>query len=173
MVGREDNFLHQQLPGLQAIGPLQALHRVSIPPCYRNSGLGGRRVHRNVTRSPRQAVCGLMLLHPGVIAMPKFRSLVPMLQTLDMERTIAWYEFVLGFQRVGEQADGWCCLSRDGISIMFMTNAHLGPPHATATQYISVDNADALWEQVKENCQAEWGPEDMPYGLLGVRHQGP
>ena len=97
--------------------------------------------------------------------MPKFRSLVPMLQTLDMERTIAWYESVLGFQRVGEQADGWCCLSRDGISIMFMTNAHLGPPHATATQYISVDNADALWEQVKENCQAEWGPEDMPYGL--------
>jgi catechol 2,3-dioxygenase-like lactoylglutathione lyase family enzyme len=33
--------------------------------------------------------------------MPKFRRLVPMLQTLDMGRTIAWYEAVLGFRRVG------------------------------------------------------------------------
>jgi uncharacterized glyoxalase superfamily protein PhnB len=97
--------------------------------------------------------------------MPKFRSLVPMLQTLDMERTIAWYESILGFQWQGQQEGEWCRLGRDGISIMFMTNAHLGPPHATATQYFSVDNADALWELLKENCQAEWGPEDMPYGL--------
>jgi len=51
--------------------------------------------------------------------MPEFRSLVPMLQTLDMERTIAWYESVLGFQRVGQQAFAecplclrFCCKSR-------------------------------------------------------------
>src|SRR5690349_9612993 len=96
--------------------------------------------------------------------MPKFTSLVPMLQTLDMDRTIAWYESVLQFQRQDRQ-DGWCRLGRDGISIMFMTNAHLGPPQATATQYFSVDDADALWALVKGKCQAEWGPENMPYGL--------
>jgi hypothetical protein len=44
-------------------------------------------------------------------------------------------------------------------------NAHLGPPHATATQYFTVDDVDALWDGVKRHCRAEWGPEDMPYGL--------
>jgi uncharacterized glyoxalase superfamily protein PhnB len=97
--------------------------------------------------------------------MPTFRSLVPMLQTLDLRQTVVWYQTVLGFQRVGEEADGWCCLSRDGVSIMFMTNDHLGPPHATATQYFTVDDADVLWDSIKDDCKAEWGPEDMPYGL--------
>jgi len=97
--------------------------------------------------------------------MPKFWKLVPMLQTKDMNRTVAWYETVLGFERTGPKADGWCCLSRDGVSIMFMNNAHLGEPHATATQYFTVDDVDALWDRIKGHCQAEWGPEDFSYGL--------
>jgi uncharacterized glyoxalase superfamily protein PhnB len=97
--------------------------------------------------------------------MPKFRKLVPMLQTKDMDRTVAWYEAVLGFERTGRKADGWCCLSRDGVSIMFMNNAHLGEPCATATQYFTVDDVDALWDGIKGSCQAEWGPENFSYGL--------
>jgi uncharacterized glyoxalase superfamily protein PhnB len=97
--------------------------------------------------------------------MPKFQSLVPMLQTLNMEQTVKWYESVLGFHREAYRGNHWCRLGRDGISIMFMTNAHLGRPHATATQYFSVDNADALWKIIKESCKTEWGPKDMPYGL--------
>jgi len=97
--------------------------------------------------------------------MQSFQKLVPMLQTLDIERTVAWYETVLGFRREGEPGGEWCCLRRDSVSIMFMTNVHLGDPHATATQYITVDDADALWDSVKGQCKAEWGPQDMPYGL--------
>jgi uncharacterized glyoxalase superfamily protein PhnB len=97
--------------------------------------------------------------------MPMFQRLVPMLQTLDIERTAAWYESVLGFRRQGQQGNGWCSLGRDGVSIMFMHNAHLGAPQATATQYFTVDDVDALWDQVKHNCTVEWGPEDMSYGL--------
>ena len=96
--------------------------------------------------------------------MPKFRKLVPMLQTKDMDRTVAWYQTVLEFERTGK-ADGWCRLSRDGVSIMFMNDAHLGEPHATATQYFTVDDVDGLWDRVKGHCQAEWGPEDFSYGL--------
>lgn len=96
--------------------------------------------------------------------MPKFRKLVPMLQTKDMDRTVAWYQTVLELERTGK-ADGWCRLSRDGVSIMFMNDAHLGEPHATATQYFTVDDVDALWDRVKGHCQAEWGPEDFSYGL--------
>lgn len=87
--------------------------------------------------------------------MPKFRKLVPMLQTNDMDGTVAWYEAVLGFQRTGPKSDGWCSLSRDDVSIMFMTNSHLGPPHATATQYFTVDHVDASWDGIKGRCHPE------------------
>jgi len=49
---------------------------------------------------------------------------------------------------------------------MFMRNGHLGSPHATATQYIYVDDVDELWNSVKEKCTAEWGPEKMFYGMI-------
>jgi hypothetical protein len=59
--------------------------------------------------------------------MPTFRKLVPMLQTKDIGKTVAWYETVLGFQRTSQHVDGWCSLSRDGVSIMFMNNAASAP----------------------------------------------
>lgn len=93
------------------------------------------------------------------------RSLTPMLQTSDMDRTIGWYVDVLGFRCVNRLGDGWCQIARDGVSLMFMRNDHLGAPHATATQYIKVDDVRALWDAVKDRVTAEWGPEDMPYGM--------
>lgn len=93
------------------------------------------------------------------------RSLTPMLQTSDMDRTIRWYGDVLGFRCVSRMDDEWCRLEQDGVSLMFMRNAHLGEPRATATQYIYVDDVNALWETLKDRVEAEWGPEDMPYGM--------
>lgn len=93
------------------------------------------------------------------------RSLTPMLQTSDMERTIAWYSDVLGFHCVSRMGNGWCHLKQDGVSLMFMRNDHLGSPHATATQYIHVNDVLALWERLKDRVTAEWGPEDMSYGM--------
>jgi catechol 2,3-dioxygenase-like lactoylglutathione lyase family enzyme len=74
----------------------------------------------------------------------RMTALIPMLQTNDMTRTRNWYEDVLGFRCVSVQADEWCRLERDDIALMFMRNAHLGPPHATATQYIYVDDIAEL-----------------------------
>ncbi|MGB8047184.1 MAG: hypothetical protein WA781_12185 [Pseudolabrys sp.] len=42
----------------------------------------------------------------------------------------------------------------------------MGDPHATATQYIYVDDVMAVWSSIKDHCSAEWGPEKMPYGML-------
>ncbi len=61
-----------------------------------------------------------------------FKSLVPMLQTEDVKGTIAWYESALGFSCVATQRDEWCHLERDGVTLMFMRNDHVGSPHATA-----------------------------------------
>ena len=95
----------------------------------------------------------------------RLRSLVPMLQSGDLQRTIDWYQSVLGFRCTGRE-EGWCRLERDGVTLTFMRNAHLGEPHATATQYIYVDDLDALWNSIKDRIKAEWGPEDMPYGMM-------
>jgi uncharacterized glyoxalase superfamily protein PhnB len=92
-------------------------------------------------------------------------ALTPMLQARDLARTIAWYETVLGFRCTGKE-DGWCRLERDQVALMFMRNAHLGEPHATATQYIYVDDVMALWNAIKDRVTAEWEPEQMPYGML-------
>lgn len=94
----------------------------------------------------------------------RLRSLTPMLQSSDLQRTIDWYSSVLGFECISRM-DEWCRLERDGVALMFMRNAHLGAPHATATQYIDVDDLAVLWNGIKDRVTAEWGPEDMPYGM--------
>jgi len=96
----------------------------------------------------------------------RFKSLVPMLQCVDIEATKDWYSSVLGFRSVGHLDAEWCRLERDDVAIMFMRNDHLGPPQATATQYIYVDDVLALWNSIKDCCTSEWGPEEMPYGML-------
>lgn len=95
----------------------------------------------------------------------KFEALTPMLQSLDLDATAKWYADVLGFEATSHTL-AWLRLERDGVEIMFMTNAHLGAPQATATQYFRVDDVMALWERVKPHAKAEWGPEEMPYGML-------
>ena len=47
-----------------------------------------------------------------------------------------------------------------------MRNAHLGEPHATATQYIYVDDVMGLWNDIGAQVIAEWGPERMPYNMM-------
>jgi uncharacterized glyoxalase superfamily protein PhnB len=96
----------------------------------------------------------------------RFLKLTPMLQTDDMQRTIDWYQSVLGFSCTSSAGDDWCRIERDGVALMFMRNAHMGSPHATATQYIHVDDALELWNGIKDRVTTEWGPEEMPYGLL-------
>ena len=96
----------------------------------------------------------------------RFSALIPMLQTTDMTRTIEWYQAVLNFSLSGQHKQEWCRLVRDDVSLMFMHNAHLGAPHATATQYIYVDDVFGLWSSLRDHCSAEWGPTEMSYGML-------
>jgi uncharacterized glyoxalase superfamily protein PhnB len=103
----------------------------------------------------------------------RMQALVPMLQTNDMEGTRKWYEDVLGFRCVSAQDHDWCRLMRDDVVLMFMRNDHLGSPHATATQYIYVDDVGALWDSIKDKCTAEWGPEKMSYGMIEFAAKDP
>jgi uncharacterized glyoxalase superfamily protein PhnB len=95
----------------------------------------------------------------------RFRSVSPMLQSGDLQRTIDWYESVLGFRCIGRE-EAWCRLERDRVMLMFMRNDHMGAPHATATQYIYLHDLDAFWNSIKDKVTAQWGPEKMPYGMM-------
>ena len=70
-----------------------------------------------------------------------------------------------GFKCIGRE-DVWCRLEREGVTLMFMRNDHFGEPHATAIQYIYVNDLDALWDAIKDKVKAEWGPKKMPYGMM-------
>ena len=97
-----------------------------------------------------------------------FKSVVPMLHTLDMQATVQFYEEVLGFTCVGRFENEWCRLERDGAAIMYFCVDEFDQPSATATQYFYVDDLDAFWDSIKDKVTAEWGPEEMPYGMYEV-----
>jgi len=96
----------------------------------------------------------------------RLNALTPMLQSSDLQRTIDWYVSVLGFTCTSRRSDDWCRLERDKAAVMFMRNAHLGSPQATATQYIQLDGVMELWESIRHQVTPAWGPERMPYGML-------
>ncbi len=96
----------------------------------------------------------------------RFDALIPMMQTSSMKQTVDWYTSVLGFVCVAAEDEAWCRLERDTVALMFMRNDDLGPPHATATQYIYVDDVLSFWDSIRDRVSAEWGPEEMPYGMI-------
>ena len=103
----------------------------------------------------------------------RFKALVPMLQTNDMSRTRLWYETILGFRCVSAQGDEWCRLARDDVAIMFMRNAHLGDPHATATQYIYVDGCHGRLELYQGPLLGRVGSGEDALWNARVRGQRP
>jgi catechol 2,3-dioxygenase-like lactoylglutathione lyase family enzyme len=95
----------------------------------------------------------------------RFQALAPMLQAADLDATVAWYTSVLGFQTAARE-EGWVRLERDEVALMFITDEEFGAPQATGVQYIYVDDAMALWNDIKARVPAERSPEQTDYGML-------
>jgi len=95
----------------------------------------------------------------------RFESLAPMLQATNLNATVTWYTAVLGFKCVAQE-EGWARLERDDVAIMFITDDEFGPPQATGVQYIYVDDAMALWNDVKNRADVDRAPEETGYGML-------
>ncbi|GJM03453.1 MAG: bleomycin resistance family protein [Rhodomicrobium sp.] len=102
-----------------------------------------------------------------------FKSLVPMLHTKEMDKTISFYEDVLGFHCVGRFENDWCRLEREGVAIMFFEVDEFDKPNATATQYFYVDRLNEFWNDIKDRVVAEWGPQEMHYGMYEVGIKDP
>ena len=100
--------------------------------------------------------------------MERFTQLTPMLQTLDMGKTIDFYTRLLGFRVSGlwpETNPIWCSLQRDEARVMFMVNEHLGDPQLTGTLYIRTTDVLGLHARIAGRVEVQWGPEIYDYGM--------
>lgn len=82
-------------------------------------------------------------------------ALIPMLETLDLEETIAFYTDVLGFSCTGYEEKTWASLERDQVAIMFARpNEGNGvkEPVLSGSLYFYPDNLEEIWEFVKEKA---------------------
>jgi catechol 2,3-dioxygenase-like lactoylglutathione lyase family enzyme len=93
--------------------------------------------------------------------MESMKKLSPILWTKDLQETISFYENILGFKGRGNFPN-FICLSKDDVEIMFVRaqNETEGPdkngedffskPVMTGILFITVEDADAIWEKIKD-----------------------
>lgn len=118
--------------------------------------------------------------------MPRVTSIRPMLETKDLAATIAFWCTGLGFACIDTwghdpERPTWCCLARDGASLMFSVAAdhthddgtvhEAHDPTMTGSIYLNVDDADAMFAALGQGVVPEWGPKSWDHGMrdFGVR----
>ena len=90
--------------------------------------------------------------------MNKFNRITPKLWTDKLSDTIVFYKNTLGFTVNELNEDwGWADLSKDGANIMLAKpNDHEGFKNGdkfTGLFYIGVDDADKLWNELKDKTK--------------------
>jgi uncharacterized glyoxalase superfamily protein PhnB len=100
--------------------------------------------------------------------MDHLTRLTPMLQTMNLQKTINFYSQTLGFSVSAVWPDEkpvWCMLERDGARVMFMINDHLGTPELTGTLYVETTDVLGLHQRIADKVTVLWGPEIYEYGM--------
>ncbi|MCB0664989.1 MAG: VOC family protein [Saprospiraceae bacterium] len=99
----------------------------------------------------------------------KLSSLTPMLYTLEMQETIAFYSEILGFQCATYQEEwGWVSLHCDNIRIMFsLPNDHLPftRPTFTGSFYFNTASVEEFYARIKNKVNLCYPMEDFDYGM--------
>ncbi len=99
----------------------------------------------------------------------KLTYLRPILWTEQLHETIDFYTNILGFT-CGEFNDdwGWASLHRDDVNIMLAKpNEHTAfeKPLFTGTFYFSTNNADEMWEFLKDKVKICYPVENFEWGM--------
>ena len=102
--------------------------------------------------------------------MNKVKSLTPMLWTEKLEETINFYRDILGFTVNEHNSDcGWADISKDAANLMLAKpNEHVGFKNGaqfTGTFYFRIENADELWEKLKDKVKVCYAIEDFEWGM--------
>jgi catechol 2,3-dioxygenase-like lactoylglutathione lyase family enzyme len=98
----------------------------------------------------------------------KFRQLTPLLKTLDLTQTVAFYTALLGFQVTAlhpTNAPNFCILTRDGLEISFYQDSREAEtvPQLTGQLYFDVEDVTTLYQDLKQRLPILWGLEVYSY----------
>ncbi len=93
-----------------------------------------------------------------------------MLWTDKLEETISFYKDKLGFTVNEFNPDwGWADISKDETNLMLAKpNDHIGFKNGaqfTGTFYFRIENADKLWEQLKDEVKICYPIENFDWGM--------
>jgi uncharacterized glyoxalase superfamily protein PhnB len=97
----------------------------------------------------------------------KLNRVVPLLWTTDLDKTISFYQQMLGFDCVN-RIEGWAVLKKDEVELMLsLPNAHepFDKIQLTGSFYFHPDNVDELWQQLKDKATIVYPLEDFTYGM--------
>ena len=95
-------------------------------------------------------------------------ALIPMLETHDMEGTIAFYTEVLGFSCTGYEEGTWASLERDQVAVMFARpkeDRDNPEPVLSGSLYFYPDQVEDIWESVKDKAEICYPLEEFDYGV--------
>lgn len=97
-----------------------------------------------------------------------FKKLRPIIWTKDLQKTTKFYK-KLGFKIADQNEDWiWACLKKDDVEIMLAfpnENADFKKPVFTGSLYFDVDNIDALWNIVKDDCEIVYEIETFDWDV--------
>lgn len=90
------------------------------------------------------------------------------LKSSDIRRTEDWYRkvgFVLRAHHPAE-APTWCELERHGTVLQFLSGETpwIGAPAFTGCFYVHCSDVDAVYQQVRDLVESDWGVEDRDWG---------
>jgi catechol 2,3-dioxygenase-like lactoylglutathione lyase family enzyme len=104
-----------------------------------------------------------------MIASSRYRQLTPLLKTLDLAQTVAFYVDILGFQVTvlhPTHAPDFCILTRDDTELSFYQDSREAEktPQLTGQLYFDVADVTALYTTLKDRLTIIWGLEVYSYG---------
>ncbi len=99
------------------------------------------------------------------------------LKTNDLVGTMVWYEAV-GFAVHGSFPDSeptWCEVGRDDLVLQFLggDTPWEGQPRLTGCFYVHPGDVRAVYDEIKDDIECEWGVEERPWGAREVVVQDP
>lgn len=91
---------------------------------------------------------------------------VPVLASLNIERTVAFYKNILGFDKLGYKDENYAVIGRDKVEIHFWKcNDRIHPENTSC--YVFVKDIDTLYIAMKKAgvVHPNGTLEDKPYGI--------
>ncbi len=91
---------------------------------------------------------------------------IPVLASLDIKKSVAFYKTKLGFDRQGYLDDNYAIIARDNFVVHFWKcNDKIHPENTSC--YVDVQDIDGLYEELKPHgvIHPNGTLEDKPYGM--------